>query len=666
MQSELIILTQYLMIVGMAAGFYSLLTVSSGEGMLLGTVLVTLIMYAGGLLKNFPAAVFVCIAVGCTGWLIFFLQQWKQLRMPCYNSKVNRSDLDCHEPARVRSVQLPFLSVELLFLTLLFTGSMFLFHNDFVQKIDDFHQWAAAVKYMLERGHLPQAQDFIGTTSMPMFTSVFHLYFQMLAGYNEGHMYVSSFFLNAVALLLPLCRVGWRKLKPAFVYAFTVYIGLYTFYLHAYKSLYVDLPVAAWAAAICIWVSQTIRERYPHRRRNSLLLLLSGFFMTIVIKQGIGVLLAGFDLMYVVADLVFYYGRQETRNWIRRNRKWILAGGLSVLAVAIVVLLSAGKAFIPLSGGGIQEALWVQGEKAKLTLRMLFMNLFSKTLNSRARLHVRALPTVLIFAGILFALSYTRKDKERRQYRGLGLFVLITFILYIGALYIVYVSTFSYEESVKNAAVHRYFSVIILYEFFILMAAVYGLFYEKMTESPIIVRMGICAVLVCSVNGKFISDVSHYHFWETSGYRTIKTVKMELAEIEKIVPDDEKVYQLVQNYSLEKMNEFPMCVPLYYRENMLSNYIKEPWKFNENGSLRLLSQTDIRIEAFPGILTQGDYRYVWIYGVDDYLEEELPHVLDVEGEDRKNEVTEGLYLCIRDERGNVTGLKWIDSLQEDS
>ena len=660
MQSELIILGQYLVIVGMAAGFYSILTVSSGEGMLLGTVLVTLIMYAGGLLKNFPAAVFACTAVGCAGWVIYgtnHLRQWKQCQTPCTTDNTNHSKAD---------QQPPFLSVELFFLTLLFTGSMFLFHNDFVQKIDDFHQWAAAVKYMLERGHLPQAQDFIGTTSMPMFTSVFHLYFQIPAGYNEGHMYVSSFFLNAVAIILPLCRVEWRKWKPAFLYTFTVYIGLYTFYLHSYKSLYVDLPVAAWAAAVCIWMSQTIRRSYPHRKRNTLLLLFPAVFMVIVIKQGIGILLAVFDFLYIVADLVLFYGWKKIRAWIRRYRKSILTGGLTVLAVAVIVLIIAGKMLIPVSGGGFQEAILVHSEKAKLTLHMLLRNLVSKTLNSRARLHVKALPSVLIFSGILAALSYIRRGRERKQYRILCVFILITFTLYVAALYMVYVSTFSYEESVKNAAVHRYLSVIVLYEFFLLMAAVYGLFGENMKESSIIARIGICAVLLCSVNNNFISDVSHYHFWKIHSYRIIKKVKMDLSEVEKLVPDDEKVYLLVQNYTLEKMNEFPMCVPLYYRENMLSNYIKEPWKFNENGSLRLLSQTDIQIKEFPNILTQGAYCYVWIYSVDDYLKKELPDILNVEGGPQDHKVEEGLYRCIRDRDGKVTGLRWIDSLQEDS
>ena len=710
MQSELMMLAGFLILAGIAAGLYSILRVTAGEGMLLGVFAVTIIMYAGGKFRNFPAAVIVCGVLGAAGALVFL---WQGLRQ--------------------RKNFRGFFSLEMFFLTAIFLGSMFLFHGDFLQKIDDFHQWAAAVRYMLMKGRLPMPEDFLGAASMPMFTGTFHLFFQELGGYNEGHMYVSSFFLNAVAILLPLCRVPWRKWKSSFVYVFTVYIGLYTLYLHSYKSLYVDLPAAAWAMAFCIWFSQSIREirrscelrvseaqstRAKSAEAMVLLVGLPQVFMIAVIKQGIGILLLGFDLIYVAADLLFVFGWKEIRTWISRRRTLVIVALAAALALAAAVLLLKGKDILPVSGGGIGEALLMRSEKARLTFRTLMNKIVTRVLCSHSRIKAKALPTTCIYSALLVLMAALRRGRERKRFIWLTVFNVLNFVLYLAALYIVYVSTFSYEESVSNAAVHRYLSVIILYQFFMVMAAAYGLLESagnnaaagripeagagaerdeitgtegspeasesrKRSESasaenstseeavsgsvfrrPRFVRgmriaicAGLCVTCAAGINKRMISDVSHYRFWKIAGYSVIKKTKNQLSDVGDYVPVNEKVYLLVQDQELGRLSEFPMCIPLYYRTDGISNYLKEPWKFNESGSLRLLSQTDIGIGSFPDMLSAGNYQYVWIYSVDNYLKQELPKVLSVEGE-----VAPGLYRCVRDPSGHVTGLQFVTEL----
>ena len=710
MQSELMMLAGFLILAGLAAGLYSILRVTAGEGMLLGVFAVTIIMYAGGKFRNFPAAVIVCGVLGAAGALAFL---WQGLRQ--------------------RKNFRGFFSLEMFFLTAIFLGSMFLFHGDFLQKIDDFHQWAAAVRYMLMKGRLPMPEDFLGAASMPMFTGTFHLFFQELGGYNEGHMYVSSFFLNAVAILLPLCRVPWRKWKSSFVYVFTVYVGLYTLYLHSYKSLYVDLPAAAWAMAFCIWFSQTIREirrscelrvfeaQSTGAKSAGAMVLLVGLpqvFMIAVIKQGIGILLLGFDLIYVAADLLFVFGWKEIRTWISRRRTLVIVALAAALALAAAVLLLKGKDILPVSGGGIGEALLMRSEKARLTFRTLMNKIVTRVLCSHSRIKAKALPTTCIYSALLVLMAALRRGRERKRFIWLTVFNVLNFVLYLAALYIVYVSTFSYEESVSNAAVHRYLSVIILYQFFMVMAAAYGLLESagnnaaagripeagagaerdeitgtegspeasesrKRSESasaenstseeavsgsvfrrPRFVRgmriaicAGLCVTCAAGINKRMISDVSHYRFWKIAGYSVIKKTKNQLSDVGDYVPVNEKVYLLVQDQELGRLSEFPMCIPLYYRTDGISNYLKEPWKFNESGSLRLLSQTDIGIGSFPDMLSAGNYQYVWIYSVDNYLKQELPKVLSVEGE-----VAPGLYRCVRDPSGHVTGLQFVTEL----
>ena len=89
-------------------------------------------------------------------------------------------------------------------LLLLYLFCLVIYHNDFIQHIDEFHEWAAAVKYMLIHDKMPTGGDFIGGGGQYGFaSSVFLLYFQKFTGYSEQNMYVASTLLTFIGLLLP-------------------------------------------------------------------------------------------------------------------------------------------------------------------------------------------------------------------------------------------------------------------------------------------------------------------------------------------------------------------------------------------------------------------------------------------------------------------------------
>ena len=63
-----------------------------------------------------------------------------------------------------------------------FFSCLFLYYNDFIQHTDEFHQWAAAVKYMLEKDKLPDRSRFYWRIRTKLFCiqSVLFCFFKSL------------------------------------------------------------------------------------------------------------------------------------------------------------------------------------------------------------------------------------------------------------------------------------------------------------------------------------------------------------------------------------------------------------------------------------------------------------------------------------------------------
>jgi hypothetical protein len=64
--------------------------------------------------------------------------------------------------------------------------------------------------------------------------------------------------------------------------------------------------------------------------------------------------------------------------------------------------------------------------------------------------------------------------------------------------------------------------------------------------------------------------------------------------------------------------------------SQMSNPRLLPWKFTKSGCIiRIDDNSNYKLKDLPGILTSGGYSYVWVYKTDDYLNQYLPHVIEM-------------------------------------
>ncbi len=627
MIAEIMVIAAYLLIVGAALGIYSIVKITSAESMVLSILLVVGVMYAGVSMQQMRLAVAVYALLAGAGVIIYIIR--------------------CSKEEKCR-----FFSPAFVAETLIFGVSSLLFHRAFIQNIDDFHQWAAAVKYMLERGYLPR-EDFLGSNRMPMYTSVYHLFFQIVGGYHEGNMYTSAMLLNASALMLPIAGFRWKDWKRTVWYVLATFIGIYHLYNHPYKSMYVDLPAAAWTAGIALWFVWIVLADEDRKKRvvTNVVFLIPTALFTLKIKWGIALLLLGFTGIYMIGALLLQGSQNRKQENGLKKIKWFIIVVSVILLVFLIAWKILGRQLVPVSLDGIREALTRGSDKASLTASAMKTNFFEKRLHSKSNLRLTWFQVSAMITIVTFLLSGYVEDWKRRLLVMQGFFTPVITITYTVALYVTYVSTFSYEESVNNAAIHRYFACAALYLFFFMVAAL-SMADRKKTIVPLrLARMVLLLVMIVGLTPHVVTEASSMRSWDITGGRKIKTAKKRQLELEKIIPEDAKVYMLYQTPTLENMDEFTMCSLLYYMEDQISNYLKMPWKFTDEGSLRMLSHNEATIDEFPDMLNDGGYEYVWVYDTDDYLRREMKRVFAMDGK-----ADQGLYRIERNGEGEITGL----------
>lgn len=592
-------LLAFLMLSGMAVGFCGLMKVNMGEGMLLSVSSAIGAMYLSGLAGAFIYGVYAIGILTAAGYLSgIFLKR---------NGR--------------RALAAGLLSPAFFVLLLLLLYGLIFFYNDFIQHVDEFHQWAAAVKYMWEYDRFPLYGDFIGGRQ-PFATSLFHLFFQEITGYNEQNMYISALLLMWVGFLLPISEFDRRNWKKVGLYSLLVFFSIYSLYYYGSKNLYVDLPAAAWAGGLAGW--------WMNRRKKKAngIILGAGIVMIYFFKSFVGLLLSVFVLAFVLMERLLIEKKiQDTRSG---RKKLILffsvAGSLGVLLVAATGIFVAGiDGYVTSMSEAFQARaamLQITGEKAFETLASLISGILGSALSPSSNLKL-TLFVMIIVSFIIFLVSgeLYQKKKESRIYVIYGALMTAGYCI---VLYFAFIFMFSYEESIETAGSMRYFAVMGLYLYLIALAFLFQrgkLFHRRLQQY---LSLGLLLLFLYGLNGNFITETTALRKDRVPGYTAISETRQQLEQVRSIISDTDKVYFLTQDQS----NEFATNTALYYLEQQVSNYLATPWKFTEEGSITRLAETEYpSIEDFPTLLAQGGYTYVWVYKTDAYLTEKLPEVI---------------------------------------
>ena len=618
----ILMLLAFFIIAGVALLFCKTMSLNVGEGFFLSVGAVTALMFLGGVFHSFAFGLYAIVIIAVLGYILMIVSR------AGITEKRNRQ---IHQNF--------FCSPYFIILLVLLIYSLFAFYHDFIQRIDELHLWAAAVKYMAEHDKLPVYQDFIGFTNRSDYaTSLFYVFFQKLSGYNEQNMYVGSFFLMWTGFLLPFGgfkKENWKK--PAF-YTIILFIAIYSLYGYGTKNLYVDLPVISWASGLAGWWIN--REK----KRANLPVAVVGLIMICFFKSMVGPLMAVFVLLFMLIQSFLVekddwkkqiHSKREYRRALDHRRNMIRIAVMAILAIVIIgivvliVQICKSDSFLWQYIESRKTVAGLSAEKVKLTFGAFTTAVFGKALSSYSNLKIAFIPLLIIVLA-LFKIVGDLFEQKRQQiiYSVYAIGISAVYCIFLFASFIL---MFSYEESIKVAGCIRYFSVCGV---FLFTLALILLFQEKDVSRPKLrfyISLGIFLVFVSGINTKYIPITTAWNETKIVGHTNIARVKTHVKQMDKILEDTDKVYMLDQASD----DEFATNTALYYMEHQVNNYLVTPWRFTEKGSVIRLAENDSpAIQDLPALLRDGGYTYLWIYKSDDYLKEALPTIsncTDVKG-----------------------------------
>lgn len=554
-----------------------------------------------------------------------------------------------------------------------FFACLFLYYNDFIQHTDELHQWAAAVKYMLEKDQMPTGADFIGGAGQNCFaSSLFFLFFQKIGGYNEQNMYVSSTFLMTVGLLLPLSNEKGRDLKKVLLYTVILFVAIYSLNVYGTKSLYVDVPMAAWAGGLAGW---WITRK---KQKRNLPVFAAGLLVLCFIKPSSGALMA----LYVLGFALGYHFLIE-KNEIEKRVKVcniltivlvacvLLGSGLLILLVKSVHPLETstvvngleivektyqvGSVSLPDQVGDMLEVYSASMEKIKKTMGSFLSAAVGAPMGSKSNLKLSFLP-FSVFLMILFGV-YGELYKKKRVCVFYRNYMILMLLSYCAILFFSYIFLFAYNLSVTTRSCTRYFSACAIFWLIIILV----LFSQELSGRRELVRkylvFGLLLLFLLGLNAKYIPNMTALNKEEVTGYEDIQTAKARAKEIEPILNETDKIYFIYQ-FSGDDPGAADLVnnSVLYYFDMQISNYGYQAWHFYEGGcNVAIEDCASPTLNDLPAILASGGYTYVWIYRSDKYLRETLPQIMECETMDA------GLYRVIYED-GAATGLELAKNL----
>ncbi len=644
----------FLIFSGVVLFFCDTLKVNMGEGLILSSSCIVLVLF----LSSLAAGTFTCGM-----YVIFFLAAVGGI-LWC----VGKSGLPAvlgRLPARAEREESAGAGISPAYLLLLalYVGWLVLLYHDFIQHIDELHQWAAAVRYMLEKDKMPTGYDFIGGGGQYGFaTSLFHLFFQKISGYNEQNMYISSMMLSWIGFLLPFSGYGRKEWKKVVLYAAIVYIGLFTLYIYGPKSIYVDVPTAAWAGGLAGWWTER------RKKKTDYLVACSGLVMLHFFKQSAGLLMAVLALIFmIVHTLVVENGYlYNKKNGMKRLTvlsvcTWglVFAGSLVLYAVAVNLHAEGGHWAIagismPDGLGNMFTYVQLSGEKAFKILNVYMTKLLGEPMASKSSLRIPVVPFVLSVLILLEACGDLFNKKQ--EYTVYIYYVVFASLSYFAALYFSYVFMFASELGTDLRSVRRYFSIYALFLFVFLLTV---LLQKKQARNEYIrkyLASGILLFFALGLNNSFLPNATAVDKENISSYSKIEKTVSQISQLNGILGEDDKVYYICQYTGNLSGAELYNATALYYLEDQISNYLAFPWRFTPEGSNIRIENSDITIEALPDLLAQNGFTYLWIFKNDNYLAEELPKVLRC-GEVRKKSLYRIIY-----EDGKAVGLEHVQEL----
>ncbi|WP_409252127.1 hypothetical protein V1502_18840 [Bacillus sp. SCS-153A] len=400
---------------------------------------ITFILFIAGILNVLPLAVKIIYYTGLLVWPVFLYMYLKRK----YTFYVK----DLFSPAI-----LFFASATAIF--------MFWLEGVYFTHYDNFSHWALIVKEMYLRDGLPDDSTVISFRNYPPGTAVFIYFILEIAGYAESYAIMAQNFLMAASLAVLFVYTTWKK--PAYILlTLLIVIGLVSLEMYSIYNLIVDKVLGMVA-----FTSVIIAYFYRKDWKKNLLVNVPVLVLLILIKDS-GKLFFAFNALLILGLII--------RNEVTRRKvsleKGKFLGKVSAILFGIPLIVNylwlkytekSYTASYEDNKFAVTGSKVTSPNKSEGFVETLFPKMMERLINLDT--HIFLIFTVTNAALIIsFIVFWLVNKKASKLLFYAFLFCNMTFVAYIGSLYLMYLFLMPENEAARLASYYRYLTTIVIY-----------------------------------------------------------------------------------------------------------------------------------------------------------------------------------------------------------
>ncbi len=460
-------------------------------------------------------------------------------------------------------------------------NSLFIHH-------DEFSHWGLMIKNMYQNASFATNEySIIQFNEYPPFTAVFQYMLLLCQGeYAESTVIVASNLLYLSMIIVVYQNIEWNKnIKMLFIYIpITLFLPM-MFYLDFYKNILVDGLLGVFVFFI-LYTWFTGKESL-----RSINMLLGVSSLVLIKASGIG--LSIMVIIIILGDIII--NRKEEQKQL-----------ITIVFAMIVILICTMSWKIKMENAhkqwDIQQERTIQIKENTDIIKRFIQSLFSGNVITDKKITVACI-FLLLIAHLIYAIKQRRKIGKRYLYYSISLIMAI--IVYTLMLLLTYLFVIPKEEALQIVCFDRYINTIIMA---VIMFHSY-LFIEKQKNLKWdSILIGLCIlVTILPVNSimKKCFDNKRERTMEIEERKS----NMQMVQYKNVINKEARIYYLTnQGQNMSKVLNMA-------RYDMLPSKIT-----NINGM-------ELNIKKLKGILTNGNYTYLYISKIDDNIKKQLKEVL---------------------------------------
>ncbi|MBP3950215.1 hypothetical protein [Bacillus suaedae] len=400
---------------------------------------ITFVLFIAGVLNILPLIVTIIFYVGLLVWPVFIYFLLKERRKP------NLSVL---------------LSPALIFFVIATTMLMFLVKGVSFTHYDNFSHWALIVKEMYLMDGLPDDSTVISFRNYPPGTALFIYFVLKITGYAESYALMAQNFLLAASLTVLFAYTSWKK--PLYILlTLLLVIGLLSLELYSIYNLIVDKTLGMVA-----FTSVIISYYYRDDWKKILLTNVPILVLLILIKDS-GKLFFILNALLIIGLLFSNIMAGSRFNF----KNVTLLGKITLILIGVPTSINylwgqyTAKAYTADYASNkfaLTESKLSSSDKSEEFVQTLLPKMFNSLVNFDDHNFLILVVTNATLIISFIALWIVNKKASKLLVYAF-LFCNITFIIYLGSLYLMYLFLMPEHEATRLASYSRYLTTIVIY-----------------------------------------------------------------------------------------------------------------------------------------------------------------------------------------------------------